>query len=258
MSQNLPVLTVVIPNHNYARWLPDAIRSVAVDDYPNKQLVVVDDGSTDESWEVIVEQLCLDQSANVPSEDKVYAGRIDDMPTLGYRFKKAGGPSRARNLGIKALWQHTGIYGFLDADDVYLPGKISKSIEIFLHDPERIGAVYTDYETINIDSGTMIREYKEPYSRNRLLQECIIHSACMVSKPALEQCGLYDENLRCAEDYDLWLRIAEKFVFVHIPECLMRVRVGSHNSTSTVSQQTWQECWSIVKQKTMARMRQNE
>jgi glycosyltransferase involved in cell wall biosynthesis len=246
------VLTVVIPNHNYACWLPDAINSVAADPYPFKRIIVVDDGSTDNSWDTIC-KLGDITNADDPKENMIYTGQVQNTVLCAYRFEKAGGPSRARNLGITALWNQTHLFGFLDADDEYLPGKISKSIATFVESPERIGAIYTDYDTVDINTGRVVRVYKEPFSRERLLQECIVHSACMVNKLALHACGLYDEELRCAEDFDLWLRISEKFLIVHIPEPLMSVRVGSHNSTNVVKKETWNRCLQRVSQKVQER-----
>jgi glycosyltransferase involved in cell wall biosynthesis len=243
----LPLLTIVIPNHNYEKWITEAIASAALDPYPNKQVVVIDDGSTDGSWEKICNFIF--KKKIIPQPKQLYAGKIMNTPVFAAHLEKALGPSGARNTGAQIFWNDTDIYGFLDADDVYLPGKINKSIEKFLQDPVRIGAVYTDYDTLNIDTGTRMRVYKEPFNINRLMQECIIHSACLVSKLALEQCGIYDENMRTCEDYDLWLRISKAFVFVHIPEPLMLVRVGSHNSSATVDKTIWQQNWQKIRSK---------
>jgi glycosyltransferase involved in cell wall biosynthesis len=249
MSENvrMPLLTVVIPNHNYEQWVGEAIVSAAVDPYPNKQIVVIDDGSTDNSWQRICQLVFNKKVEQQPKQ--LYAGKLMNTPVYATHLEKAGGPSAARNIGIQVFWNDTDIYGFLDADDVYLPGKISKSIDKFLQDPARIGAVYTDYDTVNIDTGVRARVYKEPFNINRLMQECIIHSACMVSKLALEQSGMYDEEMRTCEDYDLWIRISQSFVFVHIPEPLMLVRVGSHNSTATVDNTIWQQNWQRIRAK---------
>lgn len=233
-----PQVTIVIPCHNHARWVGGAMRSVAEQDYPNKRLVVIDDGSTDDSWTVI------DSFA-----DRI---RKTGVGVCTHRIRKAVGPSAARNVGIRLSWTPTDIYGFLDSDDYYLPGKISKSVAKILEDPVAIGGVSADYETFNEESGIKIREFKEPYSRERLLRECLLTSP-LLTKTTLEKVGLFDEELRVAEDYDLWLRISEKFIFLHIPEALLRIRVGNHNSTSTVKKEVWQDCWKKVVEKTRQR-----
>lgn len=244
----LPMLTIVIPNHNYGRWLLGAMRSVAIDEYINKQIMVVDDGSTDDSW-VKLCTACGIQNADEPRDDTVYTGNFMSTPVFAYRFPEAGGPSRARNLAIQAMWNQTHFFGFLDADDEYLPGKIKESVDTLIQDTLHIGAVYTDYDTISIDTGARTRVYKEPFNKLRLMQECIVHSACVVNKRALHECGLYDESMRTCEDFDLWLRISQKFLITHIPKSLMLVRVGSHNSTTTVDKNIWMQNWQKIRDK---------
>lgn len=256
-TPGLPGVAVIVANHNYGRWLGEALRSVDEQDYPNKLLVVIDDGSTDNSWDVVR----LSCGLNLPpgkilgQKNVAHTGKIGKTPVLAYRFDEAGGPSRARNLGIKLAWNHAHLFSFFDADDIMLQGKLSKSVAKLMEDPAVIGGVYTDYEAFNPQTGAVVREYKPPFSRDRLVGgDCMIHSACVVTRTALEKAGLYDESLRVAEDYDLWLRITESHVILHIPECLMRVRVGSHNSTATVKSEVWKDCWRRVAQKTQERM----
>lgn len=242
-----PALTVVIANHNYGKWISEAIMSVVADPYPRKQVIVVDDGSTDNSWEIISKTGKFRYT--IPNDQQIYGGqKVFGTPIFALHNKKPLGPSAARNKGIRLGWNQSHVFGILDADDVYLPGKIQKSLERFVQDPQKIGGIYTDYDTISIDTGVRVRNYKEPFDRNRLTQECIIHSACIINKLALHTCGLYDESLRCCEDYHLWVRISRKFVFVHISEPLMLVRVHKDNSTNTVEKEIWTRCYQKVQQ----------
>ncbi len=241
--------TVVIPNHNYGKWIGGAIDSVVNDtSYLYKRIVVVDDGSTDDSWEIICNKLNIQKRESC----KMHDGYVSGIKATAYRFDQAGGPSRARNIAIKHTMDYTDVFGFLDADDEYKQGKIGLSIKKFMEDPIHLGAVYTDYDTID-EAGITRREYKEPFNRERLARECIVHSACLVKKEALERCGTYDEEMRTCEDYDLWMRISEAYCLVHIPESLMLVRVGSHNSTATVKPEIWQKNWQRVMDKAQAR-----
>lgn len=253
MSNNYPALSVVIPNHNYAKWIDKAIDSVVSSSYPNKRLAIVDDGSTDDSWQKICTRLGIKNGR----ANAVHTGTIDGVPAFAFQYRKAGGPSKARNTAIKMVWPDTELFGFLDADDAYLPGKIELSIQEYMKDPSHIGGVYTDYLTLNEQTGLVRYEYKEPFARERLMRECIIHSASIVSKRALEIAGLYDEDLRTCEDYDLWMRISESFCFIHIPQALMLVRVGDHNSTATVKSEVWQENRQRVFEKAQRRLMQN-
>jgi hypothetical protein len=128
----------------------------------------------------------------------------------------------------------------LDADDAFVQGKLSKSIFKILEFPEHVGAVYTDYLHLGYD-GTFSYESKEPYARERLVQDCIVHSGCVISKLALSKVGLYNEGLRTCEDYNLWLKISNYFIITHIPEYLHIVRVGQHQSSHTVDPERWKQ-----------------
>jgi glycosyltransferase involved in cell wall biosynthesis len=239
---------IVIPNHNYGRWISDAVQSVLRSSYKDVVLAIVDDGSTDNSLEVL-SSLCKTEL-----KDGVNKVSIEGVPAYIYRFAQAGGPSRARNTGIKILWQHVQMFGFLDADDMYMPEKISLSVNKIKEDPMHIGAIYTDYDTVD-ELGIIRREYKEPFSRERLMKDCILYSACIVNRQALAVCGTFDEEMRVAEDYDLWLRVSERFVIVHIPESLMLLRVGKYNSTNTIPMEVWRAAWKRCGDKMKERMK---
>lgn len=256
-QEKLPLVTIVIPNHNYQHWVEDAMMSVIEQDYPAKQLVVVDDGSTDGSWMAIARLMDMVEEARKPIKDrqqvKVMTNMVNGVPVYAAKIGRAGGPSAARNAGMKILWDNTHIFGFLDADDTYLPGKISKSVSEFLKDPSRIGAVYSDYITHHIDKDLEIREYKEPYDFNRLQRECIVNNDSLVSKGALSVVGMYDEEMRVCEDYDLWMRVGEQYMITHIPEALVKIRVSGHNSSTTVDKETWEANWRRVMMKAAVR-----
>src|SRR5688500_6439537 len=128
MSSNQRLrLTIVIPNHNYGKWVDKSILSAANDPYPNKEIIVVDDGSTDSSWPIICKTL------NLPDirENTVLTGKVGDVPAKAFKYAQAGGPSRARNTGIKMGWSSTDVYGFLDSDDEYKQGKIALTMDKF-------------------------------------------------------------------------------------------------------------------------------
>jgi glycosyltransferase involved in cell wall biosynthesis len=254
---SLPWVTVVIACHNYGQWLPEAVQSAASQDYPNKRIVVIDDGSTDGSYVEATRGLSnvkAGQVIGLPGEPDCRMGVIPQNGTqlLAICYKEAHGPAFARNRGIQALWADTDIYGILDADDTWKPGRIRRCVQEFLREPA-IGMVYTDYETHNQHTGLVIREFKEPFDRGRLLQDCIATNACFLSKRALETVGLYDEKMRVAEDYDLFLRISERFLLWHVPEALAMIRVGNYNSTNTVPPEVWQANWARISAKVKER-----
>jgi len=230
---NPPKVTVVIPNFNYEDFILQAVYSVLNQDYKTK-VVIVDDCSTDNSWTVI---------STLKDNDRVKM----------FRNETTLGPSATRNKGIKHAWETTDIFGFLDSDDVYRPGKISKSIRKFLVNPEMIGVVYSDYDTLDTRTGVLFREFKEPYSRERLMRECIVNNDSLVSKLAFQKAGLYDEDMRVAEDYDLWVRISEHMLIEHIAEALVEVRTTGHGATFSVDKDTWNRNWRRIQEKTIQR-----
>lgn len=254
-----PTVTVVIPCHNHCGWINDAIDSVARQDYDAKRVIVVDDGSTDGSTKAVVDRLYRPKAPEKQGEPWVALGQVHThgkMDLFIHRFPQARGPAFARNWGIKNGWEGTDIFGFLDSDDLYEPGKLTKSVAKFLQAPDHIGAVYSDFDTLRPD-GLRLRQYKEPFDKLRLTRECLVNCDSLVSKKALETVGLFDEDLRVCEDFDLWLRVADQYVLAHIAESLVTVRVGEHSSSATIPSERWQRDYARVMQKMQERLRSN-
>jgi len=252
----LPVVGVVVPLHNHADFIEDCLTSVAEQDYPAKCCVVIDDGSTDDGYDKVLSNLSCDYKVSSDGlPDGVIAGQFNGMTTLLLQHAEAKGPSAARNTGIKALWSSCHFFGVLDADDEYLPSKLSKSIAKMIMDPTRIGLVYSDVLLYNIKTDIKTQEFRRPYDRLVLERENIISNAPLVNKLALQDVGLYDESLRTCEDWDLWLRITEKYVAVHIPEVLQMYRITGVNATQVVNDEQWQRDWQTVQYKLMDRTR---
>lgn len=256
---SLPRVTILIPNYNDEEYLDRSIESALNQDYPGPTVIcVVDDGSTDASWDVIKDRM------DNPKKD-VYLGKdvltVRGVGTFGNKEfiaikNENSGPSGARNVGIGYTLDNTDIYAMLDSDDEMYPHKVRSCVMAML-DP-MMGVAYGDYDVLHVESGKKIREFKEPYSRKRIMQECIVHSGAAVKKEALEsvleETGYYDETMRTCEDYDLWMRISEKYMIAHIPESLTLVRVTGDNSSFIVNQETWQKNWLRVMQKTDSRL----
>ncbi len=249
-----PSVTAIIPLHNHERWVNDAIDSILHQSYPNKRIVVVDDGSTDNSCHKVTSRLYKPRGPEKQGEPWVCFGKITNFDTeLMYcRFQEARGPSFARNWGMKVAWEGTDAFCFLDSDDMYGVGKIEKSVAKWQESPENIGVVYTDFDTLS-PSGLRLRQYKEPFSRIRLMQECLPNCDSLVTKEAIAKCGGFDEQMRVCEDLDLWLRLSESYMIVHVAEPLLTIRVGEHSATSTVPSETWKKCYTRAYQKAQAR-----
>ena len=127
--------------------------------------------------------------------------------------------------------------------------------------------VYADYEIHDHNSGKVVREFKQPYNRNVLMNECIVHSNALISKRAFsavkEERGFYDPSLHgpgggefigCAEDYDLWIRISEQFMIVHIPESLAVANITGLNQTTNVNPEIFSKNWNYIMTKVQTRL----
>ena len=203
MSDAHRSVSVVIPAYNAVATLEAAIASVRHQAYSPIEILLVDDGSTDASPEVIRRLAVADLRA----------------------FRQPNrGVSAARNTGIREARGE--LIAFLDADDEWLPGKLARQVEFLSLRPE-VGLVYTLIEQVDADGRiTGVRpwkpgrdDYAHLYHSNR-----IATSSVLVRRELLLRAGLFDESIRVTQDYDLWLRIAAISPFAGIPEPLTRYR----------------------------------
>ena len=226
-------VSVIIPNFNHSQYLEHAVKSIVNQSVRPDAVVIVDDCSTDNSWEMI---------QKFPS---VWGG----INIAALRLEQNMGRSFTRNVGIKYSWDTSDVFAFLDADDFYEPDKIGKSIDILKEDPDTVGVVYSDFDAINVDTEIRVREFRPPFDALGMRQTCQINNDSIVNKKALAVCGLYDETMEVAEDYDLWLRVTRQFLAVHIPEQLLTVRITLQGASQSVSPQIWQKNWRHIASK---------
>jgi len=141
----------------------------------------------------------------------------------------------------------------LDADDFIFPTRTIKSVRAWQKAPKFIGLVYTDAIIYDERDDTSVREYRHAYSRELLEIENCISNIALFSKMALGYSGLYDENIMPCEDWDLWLRITENFIAIHIPEALHQYTVTGQNCTFSMPSEDWQRGWAQVREKMIQR-----
>lgn len=250
MSEKEPFVAVIIPCHNHSDYVLNAIESVATQDYSRVMMSIVDDGSTDNSYDKIKSILNLtSEGLDEGTQDIVCTGSYKDRPVILHKNSEAKKQASARNTAIKRAWQMADLFMQLDADDLLLQYKVSLSVAAWLNNPKHIGLVYSDVLIHNTDNDTYVREFRPSYDRQLLERENIISNAPLISKYALGQCGLYDEELPPCEDWDLWLRITEHFFAIHIPLPLQQYTVTGLNCTFTVDSKVWAKQWQRVQQK---------
>ena len=232
-----PRVTFIIAHHNYQEYLGKAIQSALNQTYDNIHICVIDDRSEDQ--ESVMNRIHSFEQPQSFEQDEGLIIESGNKITTIYIKDHAHKQAYARNRGIEHMWDQTDIFAILDADDENYPQKIEKCIQPFLLHPMEIGAVYADTAIQNVERQTTINEYREPFDVYRLLQECIVHSGCLLSKYALnavlENGLVFDEEMPPCEDYDLWIRISEKFLIHHVSEILTFVRVHPQNSTNTTT-----------------------
>jgi glycosyltransferase involved in cell wall biosynthesis len=207
MNRVLPV-TVVIPAHQAARFLPITLESIQQQTAAPQAVIVVDDGSTDGSADVA----------------RGFGVEVVQQPQRG--------PGAARNRGIELAT--TEFVAFLDADDWYAPDKLERAVAVL----EQLGAacLATDAWIVRGDRiegrKNQHREVPTVLTTERLLQHSpIICSSVVARTAAVRAVGAFDEHpdLVATEDFDLWLRMStiEPLAYVHEPSTFYRVHAGS-------------------------------
>ncbi|WP_191966058.1 glycosyltransferase family 2 protein [Oryzomonas japonica] len=205
----MELVSVIIPTYNGMRYLLESVQSVLNQTYPNFEVIVVDDGSSQDIRSVLA-----------PVSDRVIYLRQDNA-----------GVGAARNLGLGAA---KGLYVvFLDDDDLWLPGNLESLVRIIEKEPN-CALVYS-YPSLIDENGKGIANerptsmpsgdvYLEFLRRNRINTP----SVALLRKSCLDEVGFFNPNIFC-EDYELWLRVTRKFKIIFCGEELVcyRLRAGS-------------------------------
>ncbi len=217
INNEFPKVSIIMPVYNGEHYVSLAIDSALRQTYKNIEIIVVNDGSTDNT-----EKVC-----------KSFGDKIK------YISKENGGVSTALNLGIKNM---TGEYfSWLSHDDLYYPEKIEVEIN-YLKKHKLIGTnsiLYSNFSlfdeygkllsNIVFDSNVLNKD-----SAFSLLKGGIDGLTLLIPKKAFEEVGLFDENLRCIQDYQLWFDMYKKgYKFIHIPNILAATRIHSKSVTNT-------------------------
>ncbi len=203
----MPLVSVIVPTYNRAGMLEKAVESVLAQTFKDLELIVVDDGSTDNTGEVMTK----------------YQGRVK------YVAKKNGGVASARNRGLEKA--SGDLVAWLDDDDFFMPDKIKKQVEFFKKNPV-VGLVYSGHLTINSTTPQIKKAFFVPPPlksceslRKALLNQCFFANSTVVMKrECFDLTGPFDESLRHTVDYDMWLRTAAYFRFGCVPEVLAGYR----------------------------------
>lgn len=215
-AEHHPLVSVIIPSKNRLVFLQQAIESVLAQTYRNFEIIVVDDGSDEPLKPLLTER---------------YHGKV-----ICLRHDHSWGAPAARNTGN---FQAKGNFvAFLDDDDIWLPKKLEKQMNEFLHLGEDIGVIYCGYGFLM--NGAVIdrkNEYHDIETLDSLvLERCPIGSMTpIIRKRYFDAVGGFDVNLPACQDWDLWIRLTKICRFYSVQESLALYRVhGDQISTDVL------------------------
>lgn len=200
-------ISVIIPTYNRQHTLKRAIDSVLLQTYPVKEIIIIDDGSTDDSEHLIKHE----------------------YPSLRYLYQPNTGVSAARNLGITSA-KHQWI-ALLDSDDSWHPKKIAAQLNALQQQPD-MAFCHTNEIWYRHDKRVNQMQKHQKYGGDvfqHCLERCMIApSSVLIAQSLFADIGLFDETLPACEDYDLWLRITAKYSVLYLDQPLT-IKYGGHS-----------------------------
>ena len=208
-----PLVSIIIPVYNGENYVKDAIESALNQTYKNIEIIVVNDGSKDNTESVV----------------KEFGNKVR------YIKKENGGVSTALNVAIDNMKGE--YFSWLSHDDIYLEDKIEKQIEFLSTLEDKNSILYSDYCLMNANGkrypqdnildGEMLKN-KPEYC---LLRGYLSGITLLIPKCAFDKCGYFKEELRCTQDYDMWARLLKEYNFVYCPGVYSCTRIHSMQDT---------------------------
>lgn len=200
-----PKISVVLPTYNRAQLLKRSIQSVLDQTYKDFEVIVVDDGSTDNTEEVVRRLI------------------IKDKRVRFIKFKENKGANAARNAGIRA--SRGKFVAFQDSDDVWNPIKLAVQIKVLNKAPKEVGAVYCAWRVVGEKSKIMppkrILNKSGNIHKVLLRGNFITTQVVVLKKDCFRKVGLFDENLPRYQDWEMWIRVAKYYNFKFIDKLLV-------------------------------------
>jgi glycosyltransferase involved in cell wall biosynthesis len=205
-----PAVSVVIATYNYGRFLAGAVESVLAQTFQDFEVIIVDDGSEDDTPEV--------------------ARRLLRDARVRYQRTPRQGQPATKNTGIRLA--KAPLVAFLDADDLWLPVKLERQVPLFARD-RNVAVVYARKLVMDEQGNDLPYTQPELYRGDILalvFRRNFVHFSSVVARrDVLLEVGLFDESIPMGIDYDLWLRVALRYSFDYVDEPLVRYRTGHAN-----------------------------
>ena len=214
-----PKVSIIIPVYNGSNFLAEAIDSALAQTYDNFEVVVINDGSKDDS-----------KTAQIA---RSYGQKIR------YYEKENGGVATALNMGVEKMEGE--YFSWLSHDDRYLPEKLTRQVDTLQKYIGQKVILYTDFDLIDEYShrfGTIHVTHVDPVIfAHELVRYNLVHGcSTLIPKQAFEETGEFNPTFRAVQDYDMWFRMAESYDFVHMREVLIESRIHRQQDTLSMTE----------------------
>lgn len=217
MEDRSPLVSIIAVNYNNAVWVLDTLNSIAAQTYPNLELIIVDDCSTDNSPQLIENWL-----------------KTCSLPVRFIRHEKNRGVCATCNTGFKLAQGR--FISYTGTDDIFLPEKTAEQVRLLQTGDKETGMVYSDAFLMDDRGeplyGWFIQKHRQDFASppsGRIFEDLLKANfipamSVLIKKEVLEEVGYFDERL-LFEDYDMWLRIASKYSVTYGDKPLVKYRV---------------------------------
>jgi glycosyltransferase involved in cell wall biosynthesis len=215
MSDQSPRVSIIVPAYNNADYTFETVESILAQTYTDYEVLVVDDGSTDHTCDVL----------------RQFGNRIK------YVYKENGGACSARNLGIEM--SRGEFIACLDCDDLWLPEKLAHSIATFDENPEA-AFVYTGCYLIDAE-GKVVGQVRNLCEASEKSYSAVLGNSAIpaptvvIRKSCLDKVGLFDECIFIPADWDLWLRLSREYPICYVDHVLSKYRLASNFTMKHIS-----------------------
>lgn len=229
-ANSLPLVSIITPSFNQARYIEATIQSVLGQDYPRIEYIIVDGASTDGTVEVIKKYEGKGERTS-PLQNRTISSWVSE-PDKGQTDAINKGFARAQG----------DILAWINSDDTYELGAVSAAVEFLLEHPN-VGLVYGDCNFIN-ESGGVIGKFNSAQTDLHLLRQGYVHipqQTAFFRAGLWRQVGPLDPSFYFAMDYDLWTRIAARSQIQYVPQTWANFRLHTSGKTIVADDRCWPE-----------------
>ncbi|MFW5704359.1 MAG: glycosyltransferase family 2 protein [Nanoarchaeota archaeon] len=225
MKISKPLVSVIMPNYNNEKYLPEAIESILNQTYKNFEFIIIDDCSRDSSWEII--------QSYAKKDRRIRAFRNDRNLKI----------VKTRNKGFKLMSKESKYVAIFDSDDISMPERLDVEVS-FLEENSDFGLVGANTLIINEKSKIVSKRYYENNFRklmkNILFKSPVAQPVCMIRRDVLDKVGFYstDGKFDRSRDFDLWVRIAQVSKVKNLNKFLLKYRVTNTQGKKTHLKET--------------------